>query len=142
MHHQGVMLSSCAERFVLVAGGDRLALVRPRRVDSLLARLFRRSLDARLASGAAAESDRLLAVRARQLVGRSNRLAARWRCVAGDAPDSAELWQVVDLLGSGAAPARVVAAARTVLPVVARAGRGSSGRDVVAAAVRATLGGA
>jgi len=132
-------LSSCADRFVLVTSGDRLTLVRPRRVDSLLARLFRRSLDARLASGAAAESDRLLAVRARQLLGRSNRVAARWRCVAADAPHSAELWQVVDLLSSGAAPARVVATARTVLPVVTRAASGPRGSDVVAAAARAAL---
>jgi len=139
MDDDGVTMCSCAERFVLVTSGDRLALVRPRLAESLLARLRRRSLDARLATGAAAESDRLLAVRAGQLVGRSNRLAARWRCVAADAPDSAELWQVVELLGSGAAPARVVAAARTVLPVVTRAGKGSSSRDVVAAAVRATL---
>ena len=133
-------LSSCTDRFVLVTSGDRLALVQPRLVDSLLARLRRRSLDARLASGAAAESDRLLAVRARQLVGGSNRVAARWRSVAADSPHSAQLWEVVDLLGSGAAPVRVVATARTVLPLVTRAVTGPRDSDVVAAAVRATLG--
>ena len=125
-----------------MACGNQLALVRARRAVELWARLRGRSLDRRLAGGAAAESDPLLAVRARQLIGRSDRLAARWRGAAARAPYCAEFWQVVELLDSGAAPARAVAAATTVVPAVARAARGPGGIDVLAAAARATLGAA
>lgn len=120
--------------------GPRLVLVPARRWDGLRARLHGAALDRRLAGGAAAESDRLLAVRARQLVQRSSRrLAARWRAVASSLPNCAELWQVVELLERGAAPARAVAAAATVLPAVTSSARRPAGIDVAAAAARAVV---
>jgi hypothetical protein len=136
-------LTHCPEEFVLVATGPRLVLVRPRRSDALRARLHARSLDRRLAAGAAAESDRLLAVRAGQLVGRpSRRLARQWGAIALAAPHCAELWRLVEQLGRGAASARTVATASTMLPSVIRAGGGRGGVDVAAAAARTALGAA
>jgi len=133
----------CADEFVVVSRGTQLAMVRPHRLDGVRARLQARSLDRRLAAGETAESDRLLAVRTRQLVRRvPGRLATRWQAVATAVPECAEVWQVADLLGSGRAPAHAIAAAATMLPV-ARSGlaqRGRHGLDLSAAAARSVLG--
>lgn len=135
--------SQCAEQFVLVTAGPRFALVRARRWDGVRAHLQARFLDRELASGTAAESDRLLAVRARQLVGRPRRrLAARWRSVAATAPRCPELWRVADFLDSGAASARTVAAASTALPAAIRAAAHPQNSDLAAAAARAVFGAA
>lgn len=138
-----------------------LVAVPQRRRDTVLARLFGRTLDDRLAAGASPESSRLLAVRAlhitsprmrRRLAGCWDELAARSRRpqVVGDprAPiarwqvDAAadEIQQVADVLRSDRPLSAQGVATATVLLTSAespvyRVGRG--GEDVAAAVVRA-----
>jgi hypothetical protein len=129
-----------------------LALLPRRRRDIGLARLRHRSLDARLAAGAAPESTRLLAVRAEQLVGPARRraLARRWDALAVIARTrrwwpsevAGDIQRLADQLGSSRpVGARGVVLAVAMLPVAADGVRRpeTGGYDVAAAAAREVL---
>ena len=130
--------------------GPAMSVAVPR---ELLAWLFRRSLDARLAAGESQEGSRLLAVRATQLVSVRcrRRLAAHWDALAvqarrpftrsaTDVPE--QIQQVADLLCSHQLVlARGVALALTMRSLATDAVRRSDtgGDDLVGAIARAAF---
>ena len=123
------------------------ALRPQRRGEAWLARLRRRSLDARLAAGDPPERSQLLAVRTAQLVSPASRrrIARRWDALAALARArlarshlevANEIQKVADLLRTNQpVGVRGVAAAITMLAIAADAVQrpGSGGEDIAAA---------
>jgi len=146
-----------ADCLVLVNTGPTgsWALRPHRRRDAWLARLRRRSLDARLAAGEPPERSQLLAVRSAQLVSPASRrrIARRWDALAALARarlarshlDVAnEIQKVADLLRTDQpVGVRGVAAAITMRAIAAEAVKrpGRGGEDIAAAAACTAIAG-